>query len=100
MSVCMCLIAHDHHPSAGIVPATAAKKGYEDTLGKLHTYLSEVLRAKYHYEDTSHVALKFSYTFPDGTTLSVDLLLSPFWENKEELLRFLQTIQPPVKRLL
>ena len=100
MSVCMFLIAHDHHLSAGIVPATAIKKGYEDTLDKLHTYLSEVLRDKYHYEDKSDVALKFSYTFPDRTTLSVDLLLSPFWEDREELLRFLQTIQTPVKRLM
>jgi len=91
---------NDHHLFTGIDPAAAAEDGYGEILDKLNQYLSELLHDKYHFEDTSDVALKFRYTFPDGMTLDVDLLLSPFWKDREELLRFLQTIQSPVKRLM
>ena len=90
----------DHHPSAGIDPVAAVEDGYGEILDKLNQYLSELLHDNYHFEDTSDVALKFRYTFPDGMTLDVDLLLSPFWENRERLLLFLQTITSPVKRLM
>lgn len=85
---------------AGINHATAAENGnYTDILKKIDDYLSEELGDEYNYEDFTDVALKFGYILPDGTILDVDLLLSPYWK-EGELLSFLQTVHPPVRRLM
>lgn len=85
---------------AGIDHVTAAENGnYTDILEKIDDYLSEELGDEYNYEDFTDVALKFGYILPDGTILDVDLLLSPYWK-EGELLSFLRTVHPPVRRLM
>jgi len=86
--------------SRSIDHVTAAENGnYTDILEKIDDYLSEELGDEYNYEDFTDVALKFGYILPDGTILDVDLLLSPYWK-EGELLSFLRTVHPPVRRLL
>ena len=85
---------------AGIDHVTAAENGnYTDILEKIDDYLSEELGDEYNYEDFTDVALKFGYSLPDGTIRDVDLLLSPYWK-EGELLSFLRTVHPPVRRLM
>ena len=87
---------------AGIDRVRAAENGnYTAILEKINGYLSEELGDKYngYHEDFTDVALKFGYSLPDGTILDVDLLLSPYWK-EGELLSFLRTVHPPVRRLM
>ena len=72
---------------------------YRTTLTKIERYLSRKLRPHYKFDEIRGVAIKFQHSIPGGGSLSVDLLLSPYFEEQEQFFRFLQTVQPPMERL-
>ena len=65
-------------------------------LRDLHEFLDKRFPNKYHYQLTTQRAVQFMFT-EEGTTLEVDLLLSAYWKDPDELYRFLCTV-PPEKR--
>ena len=65
-------------------------------LTELHEFLDKRFPNKYKYQSTTQHAVQFMFT-EKGTTLEVDLLLSAYWKDPDELYRFLRTV-PPEKR--
>ena len=72
---------------------------YHETLTKIERYLSQKLGRPYICDEIRGVALKFQYSIPEGGNLSVDLLLSPYFESDELFCQFLRKVEPPLERL-
>ena len=77
----------------GIDPVMVIQNGYDDIQDKLENYMKKHLSPHYKYCDRTHVAVKFTYK-----QLEVDLLLSPYWDTREEYYTFMRKIQHPRDR--
>ena len=92
-SLCVCCVI-----TPGITIKKAVEDGYEEYFDEMDSYLHEKLRGQYTHEDFTNVAIKFSIQRPGECSIDVDLILSPFFSDHDELLRSLTRVKPPSKR--
>ncbi len=86
---------------AGLDYAEAvANDGYTAILKKIHSYLQTKLGGKYTMQEISSIAVKFRCEKDDGTTIDIDLLLSPFWATPNDQFTAMRQVKPPLKRLM
>lgn len=86
--------------NTGIKYKEALSKDYYGNLKKkINAYLTRELSPNYTYLGQTRVAVQFKYKLPEQGYLSVDLLLSPYWDSQESYWRDLAQIHPPLDRL-
>ena len=66
---------------------------------KINAYLSQALSPNYTYLGSTSVTVQFKYRLPEKGYLNVDLMLSPYWESREQYWRDLAQIHPTIQRL-
>ena len=66
-------------------------------LRDLHEFLEKRFPSKYKHQFTTQHAVQFEFT-EKGITLEVDLLLSAYWDNPQELYTFLRTVSPEKRK--
>lgn len=83
----------------GLTIKKATEDGYEEYFDEMNSYLNERLRGQYTHDDFTNVAIKFSIQPPGEYSIDIDLILSPYFSDHDELLRSLTAVKPPSMRL-
>ena len=69
----------------------------KNQLKDLHEFLEKRFPNKYKHQCTTKHAVQFEFT-EKGITVEVDLLLSAYWDNPQELYTFLRTVSPEKRK--
>ena len=78
----------------------ADQNGYDHLLDKIESYLEIKLSPHYTYEGKTDVAITFKYALPEGGSLKIDLLLSPYWSSREAYFRDLAAMKNCLRQVL